>query len=244
MAERPGMFIGTLSPAGAMVQQDFKNTNGFICRSLLLVADEGNATDLTIGANPGNNITSIKAGEALPLPGDITVLSVGATGETGTVRVFAAERANVNWQYAAGVSTKIQLPSGQQPVKEKSVKIKDEDLTLAAVSEAIAIPGVPANAIILYAYADLKEEFTDGAAIATCTVAVGDAGDVDELMDETSIITGAGLGGKWTVGTTKVGPSFEAAYAPVATIAADVNVDTLTAGEVDVYVGYLETQVS
>lgn len=109
------------------------------------------------------------------------------------------------------------------------------DLTASALSQAVALTNFPANALVAGSCVEVDTPFSGGGA-TSASAKVGDAGDDDELMGETSIFTGvSGLVGAAPAGEI---PRFENGYAPLCTITSDVNVDTLTAGVLQVHIFY------
>lgn len=132
------------------------------------------------------------------------------------------------------------------------VRLSHDDLTAAALTETVLLstlrgahPGgisgvLPANARIMYVYANLIEEFAGGA-VATCVIDVGDTAVPTELLVAHNVFTGAGLGigttpGAFTLGTLEA--DYPAAGAAVVVTTTTANVDQLTAGEVEIGIIY------
>lgn len=144
------------------------------------------------------------------------------------------------------IEKQVEYANGGAPTFGRFIaKVGHADLTAAATSEAIALThyrtgsGFPANAIPVASHVELDEEFSGGAATAV-TVAVGDAGDVDELFTATSVFTGAGAGVKSAAGVATGKFAHESAYAPIATFTATTdNVVNLTAGSAWVVIHYV-----
>jgi hypothetical protein len=114
------------------------------------------------------------------------------------------------------------------------------DLAGGGITNNYALTGFPANARLLSAHVELDTEFSGGG-VASCTVAVGDAGDNAELMTATNVFTGAGAGLKVADGALLASNQYEAAYAPLATFVVDGahTTDDLTAGSCVVNIEYL-----
>lgn len=122
-------------------------------------------------------------------------------------------------------------------VQRFTQRIQHSDLVAGAATEAVALAGFPTNAIVLIAVVDLKTEFSGGG-VGLCNVAIGDAGDEDELCDNTDVFTGAGAGLKHTNGAAVISPRFEAAYSPRALFSVDTTTAALTAGDLWVHIYY------
>ena len=115
-------------------------------------------------------------------------------------------------------------------------RVTSDDLTAAALTEALDVPGFPANAYPLFAQLNVGQFFTGGS-VSAATVQLGDAGDPDGLAVSLNVLDTTSLG-DWGVATAGVeaeygstGPSLESAFAPqllVTTVTA--NVDQLTTG--------------
>ena len=117
-----------------------------------------------------------------------------------------------------------------------------EDITWAALVTAHpdGASNPPANSRIVYAHANLIAEFNDGVAatISAVTLSLGDAGAATEQINAIDIFTGAGTGLKAKNGSY-AGTAIEAAYTPIVRIATtDANIDTLTAGAVELALHY------
>ena len=126
-------------------------------------------------------------------------------------------------------------------IKRYTFAIGHADLTAAAVSEAIALAAFPTNVIIIAGCIELDTDFSGGGASA-CTAEIGDAGDPNELAAAVNIFTGAGAGLKEGEPVAITAFGFKAAYAPICTVTADVNVGTLDAGALIVHVYYREVE--
>ncbi len=124
------------------------------------------------------------------------------------------------------------------------------DLTAAATSEALDVPGFPANIYPLRGRELIGEYFTDGvAAIATtCTAELGDAGNPDGLVASLDVFSTTALA-SWDVATDGAEAEYgtlalEASYAPQVLITSDVNVDTLDQGILHGKIYYKTYEVS
>lgn len=97
---------------------------------------------------------------------------------------------------------------------------------------------VPANAVILFQWQNLLEEFSGGS-VSACTLSVGDGGSATELTNALDVFTGAGTGLKAGNGSYTKGAAIEADYDGKVTIATvDGNLADLDAGEVEVFIYY------
>jgi hypothetical protein len=118
------------------------------------------------------------------------------------------------------------------------------NVTTAATSQTIALsPQMPAGGLVLgTAWLDITTLFSGGGS-GNCTVKVGDASDDDGLITSSDIFTGAATGARFAAGAYLTGATgkkyFKAATTLNAIIASDVNVSTLTAGDVWVKVPYV-----
>ena len=129
-------------------------------------------------------------------------------------------------------------------------QVTHDDLTAAAVSESVEFDSaIPAKALILARWIDLDEVFAGGGATAA-TIDFGlKTTDADGYFDGEDVFTGASLGYKSVPGTLGALVSggaaeiYATAQTPIITVISDVNVDTLTSGEVWAYVAYVATPV-
>jgi hypothetical protein len=137
-----------------------------------------------------------------------------------------------------GAVTAAKFGSLVAPIQILRQRIQHSDLTAAAISEAIAITGFPANSIPLGAVAEVDTAFSGGGS-ASVTVEVGDAGGTSELFSGVEVFTGASGFVQGNVGALAGAWKLEAAYAPIATFTSDVNVDTLTAGDLYIHIYYV-----
>lgn len=120
--------------------------------------------------------------------------------------------------------------SGGVPFKELELQITPTELTDAALTQALAFTGVPANALIIGGEIEVKAVGAGGG-VASLTAQIGDTADPDEYNTAQDLLS---LGHKFTAGAKLAsGPALEAAYAPEVLITSDVNVDTLTG--LDIY---------
>lgn len=118
-------------------------------------------------------------------------------------------------------------------------RVRVADLTLDNdTSTTVSLNGVyttntfPTNVKRAGAAIYLRTAFSGGT-VDGCTVDLGDAGDVDELLDGVDVFTGATAG--WydtTAGVSRDVQNYESAYAPTLTIITTTgNGNALTAGE-------------
>lgn len=112
------------------------------------------------------------------------------------------------------------------------------DLTDAATSQSIAFDDtLPAGTVVLGSGFTLRTEFSGGSS-TSCTADIGDAGDPNGWIAAADVFTGAGTGIKNPSGGAYLSASCDvqaAARAPAVLITSDVNVDTLTAGELEAW---------
>lgn len=95
----------------------------------------------------------------------------------------------------------------------------------------------PANARITYAHANLIAVFSGGS-VSACTLALGDAGDIDEQLTAFSVFTGATLGLYPKTGTY-AGTAIEASYTPIVTVTTtDGNLADLDTGKIELALHY------
>lgn len=111
-----------------------------------------------------------------------------------------------------------------------------QTITLSELAQGAAGSVVPANARVMFAWANVVVPFSGGT-VSAVTVALGDAGDIDELITAVSVFTGASgilpKSGAYTLGT------YETAYAPIATFTSvDGNLLALDAGVLELFVQY------
>lgn len=98
----------------------------------------------------------------------------------------------------------------------------------------------PANARPMYAWINVITGFSGGS-VSAITAALGDAGDIDELITAVSVLDGA-EGLKVKSGTYTLG-SFETAYAPIVTIVStDDDLENVDAGVIEVCIAYESIQ--
>jgi len=123
-------------------------------------------------------------------------------------------------------------------------QVTDTDLTASATSESFNFgSAIPAKAIVTAAWFDLDEVFAGGGA-SSAVVDVGDGTDADGYVDNEDVFTGATLGQRSTPTTAPVlldsnGVDIAGgARTPAVLITSDVNVDTLTTGDLTAYILY------
>lgn len=122
--------------------------------------------------------------------------------------------------------------------KRRTLTITTADLTASAGSQSIDIgAALPAGACVIGAWLALATTFSGGGA-SSCTADLGvKGGDTDSLIDGADLFTAAGEISS-PAGVLPAG--HYGAITPAVVIAADVNVDTLTAGSVTVNILYTE----
>jgi len=118
-------------------------------------------------------------------------------------------------------------------------QITHADLTAAATSEAVDFDSaLPAGAVILGREITVTTPFSGGGASAA-TVDVGGT-DTDAIVDGEDVFTGATTP---KAGTSGINPNgFLGGQTLKATVTSDVNVGTLTAGDITVKVAYFVPQ--
>lgn len=111
-----------------------------------------------------------------------------------------------------------------------------QTLTLSTLAVGLGESAIPANARPMFAWLNIIVPFSGGGNTEV-TVALGDAGDIDELISAVSVFTGAS-GIKPKTGAYTLG-SFEAAYAPIATFTTTTGTCAgLTAGILEIVIVY------
>lgn len=125
-----------------------------------------------------------------------------------------------------------------------SKRVTVADLTTAGVSQSFDFSdAIPKKALVVAAWPRLDVVFAGGGA-SSAVVDVGDGTDVDGYVDNEDMFTGAALGQRTTPATAPalldgnpvdIGAT---ARTPTVAITSDVNVDTLTTGELSVFILY------
>jgi len=159
----------------------------------------------------------------------ITTKTSGSGGVQVLTGTDTAEAAQIDVLDAAGNYTGTTLEAilaEAVGVKVLSQRIQHSDLTAAATSEAIAITGMPANALIVGAYVELDTDFSGGS-VASCDVEIGDSIDTDGFLQSQSVFTGVGPGFYSTIPGVRIGGHMGASLSATFTTAADdvVNLD-------------------
>lgn len=147
-------------------------------------------------------------------------------GTVGAGKVYRADGSNA-WTEPAGVRC-------------LSAVVGHADLTAEATSQAITLYTMTRPGLVLDEFGVVSTPFTGGSA-STCTAALGSGVDADEFFTAHDILGGAGLIGNadGDKGVSRDGAgtaTLQADDTIVLTIAADVNVDLLTAGSLTIYV--------
>lgn len=115
-----------------------------------------------------------------------------------------------------------------------------QTLTLSTLAVGLGESAIPANARPMFAWLNIIVPFSGGGNTEV-TVALGDAGDIDELISAVSVFTGAS-GIKPKTGTYTLG-TFETAYAPIATFTTTTGTCAgLTAGVLEIVIQYESIQ--
>lgn len=135
---------------------------------------------------------------------------------------------------------------GLEPLKQLTKRVTIADMDAAATSQAVSIGDTPTNMILMGVTTKVFALADDGASIASATLNVGTAGNPDLLVDDLDILTGSGSVGFARQSPEVVGDDTIAQYPfPSAgalslqmLVTADVNVDTLTALDVEVTLHY------
>lgn len=124
-----------------------------------------------------------------------------------------------------------------QRVKRVSKTVAFAALTDADGSQTFAFASaLPATAVVVGAYIDVTQAFTDGVAgVYTADVGVNGA-DIDQFIDGASLASIAKVGAP--LGVAPCG--FQGGVTPAVTVLADVNLNTSTAGSLTAYVLYVE----
>jgi len=124
------------------------------------------------------------------------------------------------------------------------VEVDVADLTTAGVTQVLdlnTLLAFPANALIIGSTLELDEAFTGGGA-TTCVAKLGDVGDDDELFAGVDIFATLGL--KQCIATAITFMGLQTAYVPLLTVTADVFVNALTTGELQVHIIYIPDALS
>lgn len=151
-------------------------------------------------------------------------------GETGDMSAFdGSANAAGSSQEVAPIDHTHEITTRVRAVTQQ---ITTADLTASAGSQVINLgAALPANAQVLGVSIDLATPFTGGGA-ASATADIGSSGDADALIDGADIFAAA-VDGQASALTAGIAPNkfFSGSTQLTVTIAADVNVDLLTAGD-------------
>lgn len=139
------------------------------------------------------------------------------------------------------------IPSGGEGnkvvYKLLSKTYKHTDFTAAATSDTEAFVTLPAGPVwFLENWIHLDVAFAGAGPVSAATIALGDAGDADELIDESDVF--ATLGDKTIRGARAYG-YVESGHTPIVTLGlTGGNCSGLTAGQVTVYqkIAYIEAR--
>jgi hypothetical protein len=124
-------------------------------------------------------------------------------------------------------------------VRKMSLQITTAELTAAATSEALDIGVLPAGAVVLGREIVQTTPFSGGGATAA-SVDVGYATDPDIIEDGADVFATIAR----QAGTSGVSPNAALGGETLqATVISDVNVSTLTAGDITVYVWFAVADV-
>lgn len=189
--------------------------------------------DLIVRNDAGATVITIEPGESALIACTGTVWAV--INQTTTQEVGQLQADVAALQAAAPVTVVRQITTA--------------DLALAALSQtflfSVPVGDIPARSLIIARGLQLNTEFSGGGS-AVVTADLGDAVDPDGWFDVEDIFTGAGTGPKVIPTTTGAFLQDEAAdmtaavRVPQVVITSDVNVDTLTAGDLEAWVTYIE----
>lgn len=166
---------------------------------------------------------------------DATVAKTDGTGTRSTAGYTMQVDSDGVWVAVgplAGQLAKAQaLAAASLPVQKRTVRIQHSDLTDADGSQTINIgAALPANARVVSREIRLATAFSGGGAGAV-TVAIGGT-DADGIVSATSVFTGAPAA---QAGTSGINPEGKLGGEQLtATVAADVNVADLTAGDMTI----------
>ncbi len=136
---------------------------------------------------------------------------------------------------------------GMEPIKVQKLTLDLTNMTAEATSDTADFSSViPAGSILMGVSYNIRALATDGVVtVSSATVALGDGTDADRFMDEVDVLVGSGSTGFARVnpanpgGASDVYPLALATETTLrATLSLDVNVDTLTAFEMDIWVQY------
>lgn len=138
---------------------------------------------------------------------------------------------------------------GMEPIKvlRARASVALGSFTEEATSQTFTVGTIPADSILLGVAYKVHELADDGASIASATLDSGTSANADLYLDAVDVLTGSGStgfvrGDPATVGDGTVSggmpQQLAAALALELTVTADVNVDTLTAGDVEVFYYY------
>ena len=114
-----------------------------------------------------------------------------------------------------------------------------DDVTAAHLARSGQAGQFPANVDIMRGtYIRTITDWAGGAA-TSATVEVGDTGDPNGLVTSTSVFTGVGAGIVRTSAAAEYDTHDEAAFIPTLTITSDVNINTLTAGSLEIVIPFM-----
>lgn len=150
---------------------------------------------------------------------------------------------------------KVDTVAGKLKIKIAKITKTYSDFSAAVLTNTVNLIVLPANTLLIDAFAKLNTEFSGGA-IASYYIQVGYATDVDAILDENDVVnginvfTGAGTGFKCKAQNEK-GADFgtfyttSTIYASATTVQAKAtvtvaNLDQATAGSIDIYLVYAE----
>ena len=120
-------------------------------------------------------------------------------------------------------------------LKYMELRVTTADLTAAATSQEVPFAAaLPTGAMIVGQEITVDTAFSGGVS-SSCTVDVGGT-DADAIVDGADVFTGATTPKAGTAGINPNG--FLGGQTLKATITSDVNVDTLTAGDITIKVAY------
>jgi hypothetical protein len=136
---------------------------------------------------------------------------------------------------------------GLEPLKKQKLTLNLSNLDAAANSDTADFANqIPANSILMGVSYNVRTLATDGVVtVSSAGVTLGDGSDADRFMSSVDVLTGSGSTGFARVnpanpgGASDVYPLALASATTVrATLSLDVDVDTLTAFEMDIWIDY------
>lgn len=236
-AERIGQVFTRVTLSGAAQTIDFKGTYGFNPRSVAIKAKDSNGAEVLVSVNDGQ-ACYVEPGQIRRLAGRTTKLVFPAGSGTFDVEAFEAAGAKSSWGDKVGMA----LDPNEQVLKKLQYSVGVNDLTAAALTESIELDADIGGKTITGARVEVTEAFDDGAGpVSTVAVELGiDGIDVDLFMGSTEVF-GLSVGTKAGVSPGASLPATMVSGADLDILfTSDVNVDTLTTGQLTITVWYID----